>query len=111
MPTPAAAGVIAALVHGFKEPLHDWRWSVAWFLLAAGLGALMTSTIRYSSFKEIPWTRKQPSLAIVLLCLVLAVVWRYSEYALVILAGTYAAAGVALHLVRFVRHRLISRTA
>jgi hypothetical protein len=30
---------------------------------------------------------------------------------LVILAGTYAAAGVALHLVRFVRHRLISRTA
>src|SRR5467141_3907241 len=108
MPTPAAAGMLAALVHGFKEPLHDWRWSVAWFLLAAGLGALMTSTIRYSSFKEIPWTRKQPSLAIVLLCLVLAVVWRYSEYALVILAGTYAAAGVALHLVRFVRHRMIS---
>ena len=71
----------------------------------------MTSTIRYSSFKEIPWTRKQPSLAIVLLCRVLAVVWRYSEYALVILAGTYATAGVALHLVRFVRHRLISRTA
>src|SRR6202030_533201 len=98
MPTPAAAGVIAALVHGFKAPLHDWRWSVAWFLLAVGLGALMTSTIRYSSFKEIPWTRKQPSLAIVLLCLVLAVVWRYSEYALVILAGTYSAGGGALHL-------------
>jgi phosphatidylserine synthase len=71
----------------------------------------MTSTIRYSSFKEIPWTRKQPSLAIVLLCLVLAVLWRYSEYALVILAGTYAAAGVALHLVRLVRHRMVSRTA
>src|SRR4030081_3572662 len=86
MPTPAAAGMIAALVPGFKELLHDWRWSVAWFLLAAGLGALMTSTIRYSSFKEIPWTRKQPSLAIVLLCLILAVGWRYSEYALVILA-------------------------
>src|ERR1700704_2182110 len=111
MPTPAAAGMLAALVHGFKEPLHDWHWSVAWFLLAAGLGALMTSKVRYSSFKEIPWTRKQPSLAIVLLCLGLAVVWRYSEYALVILAGPYAAAGVALHLVRFVRHRMISRTA
>src|SRR5216683_5092502 len=106
MPTPAAAGVIAALVHGFKEPLHDWRWSVAWFVLAAGLGALMTSTIRYSSFKEIPWTRKQPSLAIVLLCLIVAVIWRYSEFALVILAGTYATVGGALHLVRFVRHRM-----
>src|ERR1700732_1256158 len=29
MPTPAAAGVIAALVHGFKSPLHDWRWLVS----------------------------------------------------------------------------------
>src|SRR6202045_5264324 len=101
MPPPAAAGVFAALVHGFKATLPAWRWSVAWFLLAAGLGALMTSTIRYSSFKEIPWTRKQPSLAIVLLCLVLGVVWRYSEYSLVVLAGSYAAIGVALHLVRF----------
>jgi len=36
MPTPAAAGMLAALVHGFKEPLHDWHWSVAWFVLAAG---------------------------------------------------------------------------
>src|SRR5216683_1543298 len=78
MPTPAAAGMMAALVH---------------------------------SFKDIPWTRKQPSLSIVLLCLIVAIIWRYSEYALVILAGTYAAAGGALHLVRFVRHRMVSRTA
>jgi CDP-diacylglycerol--serine O-phosphatidyltransferase len=111
MPTPAAAGMLAALVHGFKEPLHNWHWSVAWFLLAGGLGALMTSKVRYSSFKEIPWTRKQPSLSIVALCLMLAVVWRYSEYALVVLAGSYAAIGGALHLVRYVRHRRISRTA
>lgn len=111
MPTPAAAGMIAALVHGFKEPLHDWRWSATWFLLAAGLGALMTSTIRYYSFKDIPWTRKQPSLTIVLLCLIVGVIWRYSEYALVIIAGTYAAVGVALHLTRFIRHRMVSRTA
>ena len=111
MPTPAAAGLIAAIVHGFKVPLHDLRWSIAWFVLAGALGALMTSTIRYYSFKDIPWTRKQPSLTIVLLCLMVAVVWRYSEYALVILAGVYAAAGVALHVVRFLRHRLVSRTA
>jgi phosphatidylserine synthase len=111
MPTPAAAGMLAAMVHGFKEPLHNARWSVAWFLLAAGLGALMTSKVRYSSFKEIPWTRKQPSLSIVALCLILAVVWRYSEYALVVLAGSYAAIGGALHFVRYVRHRRISRTA
>jgi CDP-diacylglycerol--serine O-phosphatidyltransferase len=111
LPTPAAAGVIAALVHGFKQPLHDWRWSVVWFLMAAGLGALMTSTIRYYSFKDIPLTRKQPSLAIVLLCLLLGVIWRYSEYALVVLVGTYTAVGLGLHLTRFIRHRLVSRAA
>src|SRR5438477_10115077 len=111
MPTPAAAGMIAALVHGFKQPLQDWRWSVAWFLLAAGLGALMTSTIRYYSFKDVPLTRKQPSLAVVLLCLLVGVIWRYSEYALVIMASAYAVVGLTLHLVRFFRHRLVSLTA
>jgi CDP-diacylglycerol---serine O-phosphatidyltransferase len=113
MPTPAAAGVIAALVHGFHGlgPLQDWRWSVAWFLLAAALGALMTSTIRYYSFKDIPWTRKQPAFLVVLLILFAGMVWVYSEYVLILLACSYAVIGPSLHLVRFLRHRLVSRTA
>jgi len=111
MPTPAAAGVVAAMVHGFKVPLHDWRWSVGWLLMVGSLGGLMTSTIRYSSFKEFPWTRKQPSLAIVLLFLLLWVIWKFSEPVLVILSCAYAAAHVALHLVRMLRHRMASRTA
>ena len=113
MPTPAAAGVIAALVHGFHRsgPLQDWRWSAAWFLLAASLGALMTSTIRYYSFKDIPWTRKQPAFLIVILILLAGMILVYSEYVLVILACGYTAVGVALHLVRFVRHRMVSRAA
>ena len=111
MPTPAAAGVIAALVHGFKVPLQDRWWSLAWLLLCAALGALMTSTIRYYSFKDIPWTRRQSSLAIPLLLMLVAVVWRFSEFALVILASAYAVTGVVLHVVRLLRHRLVSRTA
>jgi len=111
MPTPAAAGLIAAIVHGFKAPLHDWRWSVAWLLLAGALGGLMTSTIRYYSFKDLPWRRKQPSLTIVLLGLMVAAIWRYSEYVLVILASAYAITGVVLHVIRLLRHRMVSRTA
>jgi CDP-diacylglycerol--serine O-phosphatidyltransferase len=118
MPTPAAAAVIASIVHGLRiggpmslGPLNNGWWAVAWFVLAASLGALMTSTIRYSSFKDIPWTRKQPSLAIVLLCLLAGVVWRYSEYALMALSCTYTIVGLTLHIVRFFRHRLVSRTA
>lgn len=112
MPTPAAAGVIAAFVHLFRgAPLQDERWAMAWLVLVAGLGALMTSTIRYYSFKDVPWTRRQRSLAIVLLGLVAAVIWWYSEEVLVAIACAYAAGGVVLQIVRFVRHRLVSRTA
>jgi len=71
---------------------------------------LMTSTVRYYSFKDIPWTRKQPSVTIILLVLLASVIWRYSEYVLVILACSYALIGVILHIVRVLRHRLVART-
>jgi CDP-diacylglycerol--serine O-phosphatidyltransferase len=111
MPTPAAAGMIAATVHAFKDPIQDWRWSVAWILLVLALAYLMTSTIRFYSFKDLPWTRKQPSLAIVMIALFGAAIWRWSEEVLLLLAATYTAVGVTLHVVRFVRHRFVTRTA
>jgi CDP-diacylglycerol---serine O-phosphatidyltransferase len=111
MPCPAAAGMIAATVHAFKEPIQDWRWSLGWIFLTLGLAALMTSTIRFYSFKDLPWTRKQPSLAIVILALLGAAIWRWSEEVLLLIAATYTAAGVTLHVVRLLRHRLATRTA
>jgi CDP-diacylglycerol--serine O-phosphatidyltransferase len=112
MPTPAAAGVVAAIVHAchWIGPLSEKMWAIGWFALILALGALMTSTVRYYSFKDIPWTRKQPSVTIILLCLLVAVIWRYSEYVLVILASSYALIGVILHIVRVLRHRLVART-
>src|SRR5712692_5511814 len=89
LPTPAAAGVIAAAV----------------------LAALMTSTVRYYSFKDIAWTRRQPSLAIVLVALLVGAVFFYSKVVLLVLGASYAAAGIVFHIVRVVRHRLVSRTA
>ena len=113
MPTPAAAGVVAAIIHSRHQsgPLSDTTWAGVWFVLLLVLGGLMTSTVRYYSFKDIPWTRKQPSFTIILLFLVVAVIWRYSEEALVIIAGTYAVVGLVLHTVRFVRRRFVTRTA
>jgi CDP-diacylglycerol---serine O-phosphatidyltransferase len=113
LPTPAAAGVIASIVHAFHEggPLQDWRWSVAWLALAVSLGGLMTSTIRYYSFKDLPWGRKQPAVLILLFLFLFAIISLYSEVALLVLACTYAAAGVTLHAIRFLRHRMVSRTA
>jgi CDP-diacylglycerol--serine O-phosphatidyltransferase len=111
LPTPAAAGVIAAFVHGFKTPLHDERWAMVWLFLAAALGALMTSTIRYYSFKDVPWTRRQPSLTIVLIFLLAAIIWKYSEVVLVLFASIYTVGGLVLQIIRALRHRVASRTA
>jgi CDP-diacylglycerol---serine O-phosphatidyltransferase len=119
MPTPAAAGVIASIVHAFRKdgplgmggPLLDWHWSVTWLLLAVALGGLMTSTIRFYSFKDLPWSKKQPGVMILILLIFGAIVWNYSEIALLLIACTYAITGVALHLIRFTRHRMVSRAA
>jgi len=119
MPTPAAAGVIASIVHAFRVggplgvagPLFTVYWSVAWLLLALGLAGLMTSKIRFYSFKDLPWGKKQPGFLILLLVIMGAIIWNFSEVALLILACTYAIAGVTLHVVRFLRQRPVSRTA
>jgi len=112
MPTPAAAGVIASIVHAFHAggPVSDWRWSLPWLLLAVGLGGLMTSTIRFYSFKDLPWGKKQPGVLILLLLIFGAVVWNYSEVTLLLLACTYAIVAVTLHVVRYTRQRVTART-
>src|SRR5215510_14959798 len=93
MPTPAAAGVMASMVHAFRRdgtlgvggPLVDRDWSLAWLALAVGLGALMTSKIRFYSFKDLPWGKKQPGILILLLAILGAAIWKFSEWALLIL--------------------------
>jgi CDP-diacylglycerol--serine O-phosphatidyltransferase len=119
MPTPAAAGVIASVVHAFRKdgplgvggPLADSKWSLAWLALAVALGALMTSKIRFYSFKDLPWSKKQPGILILLLAILGAAVWKFSEWALLLLACTYAITGLTLHVVRFIRQRMVSRPA
>ncbi|MGA7624019.1 MAG: CDP-diacylglycerol--serine O-phosphatidyltransferase [Candidatus Acidiferrales bacterium] len=112
MPTPAAAGMIAATVHfAHGHPLEDVRISVLWLALVVLLGVFMSSTIRYFSFKDIPLTRRQPSLAVVLLALLVGAVVYFSHQTLLAIAAVYTAHGPVMQLVRTVRHRLASRTA
>jgi CDP-diacylglycerol---serine O-phosphatidyltransferase len=111
LPTPAAAGVIAAMVHAFNYPISDVKVSLLWLALIIVLGILMSSTVRYYSFKDVQWTRRQPSLAIVLMCLLLGAIVVFSKPTLLLIAGGYAVHGVVLQLVRYVRHRTASRPA
>ena len=111
MPTPAAAGMIAAAVHAFGLPIQDVRVSLLWLLLVLVLGVLMSSTVRHYSFKDIQWTKRQPSLAVVLLALLVAAILFFSHLTLLLIAGAYTLHGVVLQLVRFLRHRTASKPA
>ena len=111
MPTPAAAGMIAATVHFFQTPLSDARLSVLWLVLLVVLSALMSSTVRYYSFKDIQWTRRWPSLSVVLLALLVGAIWYFSRPTLLIIASAYLAHGIVMQVIRSARHRLASRHA
>jgi len=111
LPTPAAAGLVAAVVHAFNEPILDVKVSLLWLGLLVVLGILMSSTIRYYSFKDIQWTRRQPSLAVVLMCILLGAIVRFSKPTLLLIAGGYVIHGIMLQLVRYVRHRTAASRA
>lgn len=111
LPCPAGAGLIAATVHYFKDPIQDWRWSIVWMAVIVGDAALMSSTIRYRSFKELPMGSRKPSVLIVVLALIFWLIVRYSEIVLMLMATVFVVSGIVLHLVRVVRHRLVPQPA
>jgi CDP-diacylglycerol--serine O-phosphatidyltransferase len=111
LPCPAAAGVIAASIHAIKVPIEDWRWSIFWMLVVASAAALMSSTVKFRSFKDFPMARRQPSVVIVLIALFVWLIVLYSEVILMLIATGYVAAGVVLHVVRVLRHRPLSQPA
>lgn len=105
MPTPAGAGMIAATVHAFKYPLADWRISLLWLAIVGGLAALMSSTIRYYSGKDINFKRPRTSLVIIVMGLLIWSVVLFSEQVLLLFASAYTLSGIILSLVRSFRAR------
>jgi len=111
MPAPAAAGMVAATVHGVKFPIDDWRLSLAWLLLVGALATLMVSTLRFYSFKDLGWQGRHPSLIVVFLALLIWSIFLYSEEVLLLIGTLYTLSGPTYWLARTVRHRLASRPA
>ncbi len=100
LPIPAAAGVIAALVHWEKTPLTNWPFTVLWLAATLGLAFLMVSKVRYYTFKTLDLHRRRPYVLIILIGLVIWLIFFYSEYVLLIIALTYALSGI-LHEIPF----------
>ena len=65
----------------------------------------MSSRVRYYSFKDINWVRRRPSLTVVLVALLVGAVVYFSRITILTLASAYVLHGIALQLMRFLRHR------
>ncbi|HXY13497.1 MAG TPA: phosphatidylcholine/phosphatidylserine synthase [Terriglobales bacterium] len=99
MPIPAAAGVIAAVVHfSAGDPISSLWSCVTWMLIIVAAGYLMVSTWRFYSFKDIDLRARQPFRVIVLFGLLFAGLWFFSQWLLFIAALGYMASGVIWRL-------------
>lgn len=107
MPIPAAAGVIAAIVHAASEPITDWYWAAGWLALVFGLAYLMISTIRYPSFKDFDFGRRRPSVVVIFIGLLVWLIVVYSQEVLLVIAILYLLSG----LVGLARRRLLGQSA
>jgi len=95
MPIPAAAGVVAAVVHfSGGEPVSSLWSCITWMLIVVAAGYLMVSTWRFYSFKDIDLRARQPFQLVILLGLLFAAVWVFSQWVLFIIALAYMFSGV-----------------
>jgi CDP-diacylglycerol--serine O-phosphatidyltransferase len=95
MPIPAAAGVIAAVVHyEHGEPPPWWGTSLTWLIVIVLAAYLMVSTWRFYSFKDIDLRARQPFQLVVIFGLLIAAIIYFSGPVLCFIALTYMFSGI-----------------
>jgi CDP-diacylglycerol--serine O-phosphatidyltransferase len=104
LPTPAAAGLIAAIVHFNRgNPVGEWVWVPFWLMVMLAASALMISTWRYHSFKDLDFRRKRKFVVVIALAGLGALIWFYSQIVLLVIATTYVFSGVVVKLAHGLR--------
>lgn len=108
LPIPAAAGLVAAVVHVVNgEPLFWWAWSVAWLAVFLGTSLLMVSRWRYYSFKDVDLRRRRRFVTVVGIGALVAAIWFYSEPVLLAIALIYVGSGVLTRVGGAFRRRFL----
>ncbi|QUV82117.1 phosphatidylcholine/phosphatidylserine synthase [Chloracidobacterium sp. D] len=124
LPTPAAAGLLAAIVHFTPLPvvyqetyyrlfgqeflITPTEWALGLFVLAITLALLMVSTLRFNSFKDLGPYARHPQIVLLSLGLLIFLVYNYSQWTLLILAIIYAGQGPAGKLASLFRRKTAS---
>jgi CDP-diacylglycerol--serine O-phosphatidyltransferase len=104
LPTPAAAGLIAAIVHfNSGTPVSGWPWVPFWLVVMLGTSLLMISTWRYNSFKDLDLRKKQKFVVVIAVAGIVAAIWFYSQIVLLLISSLYVLSGIALKLTHLLR--------
>jgi CDP-diacylglycerol--serine O-phosphatidyltransferase len=90
MPSPPAAGVVAATVYAWPYPLTGQMLASASLALTLVPAALMVSTIRFRSFKNLNFGYG-PRYRLLLFAVFVALIWAWTATTLVLLAYGYLA--------------------
>lgn len=108
LPIPPAAGLIGAIVHFTPLPINHYGeawgnfYSIMTMILLAGLGLLMVSTIRYTSFKTVGMNRRSVYLILIIAAIGM-LAWLYSRYVFLIIAVAYVSHGIIFYLIGLLR--------
>lgn len=104
LPIPPAAGLLAAVIHFVPQPLSSYDPEqlrvYSWALLAGMtlLAVLMVSSVRYTSFKNVGPKSNKPLIILPLISVLVAGIWFYSQWVLLVIAVAYVAHGPLLKL-------------
>lgn len=105
MPSPAAAGVIAATVFAYPAGFTEIHFAVPLVLLVVVPAALMVSTIRYRSFKSLDTQSRHPFRLLILFAVFITALVTRPQEVLVVLAYGYLISPLIGALVGRMRRR------
>jgi CDP-diacylglycerol--serine O-phosphatidyltransferase len=105
MPSPAAAGIVAATVYAYPTGLDDYRAALPALAMVLVPAALMVSTIRFRSFKTLDSKNRKPYTVLIFVAAGIAALATHPKGTLVVISYTYLASGfIGMAMTRF-RHR------
>jgi CDP-diacylglycerol---serine O-phosphatidyltransferase len=108
LPIPAAAGLIAAIVHFAPQPIVSRGenlatvYNILLMFLIGGLGLLMVSTLRYTSFKA-AGAGKRNGYLILIIAAIGMLFWLYSKYVMLAFGIVYVSHGIIWHFLGLLR--------
>ena len=105
LPSPAAAGIPAATVFAYPYALTDYRAALPVLVMVLVPAALMVSTIRFRSFKNLDLQARRPYTVLIGIALLFAFIFAHPALALVTISYTYLLSAFVDMIVGRLRHR------